>query len=772
MSRCPICSSQKLEYLGKIDDFYKSGKKCNLYKCIKCSVMFYDPFPKENYAQAFRDRIKKYYIEYDVGLQFMSSLMYPIKNKTFNNVLEIGAGFGFLLDIVNKNIKAKELFAIEPSDNIQFISKYFKIKNCIQDFFPSQQLNKQKFDLIISSEVIEHTFNPYEFINNISKSLSDDGIAIITTPNAEELYKSIKDKNYYAEDLFPGAHTILLNKAIFQNYFNELGLFYKIFTSEGKHNNSRLIIYFSKNNKIIKNIEYKYPTSSEVGEFYKKYLQKSLSNIHKDLKYSYIFKLVEYYVNTDPLKEKKELEKLFYAMDYYLKKEYNIIIDDLYTNYNDILTVEEYISKFPAFISRYFYYYGMFMLNIKADYKVAKKFFMLSLKMFLNELRFSEFQANEEFINLAIKHIEIASEYELSSQLSDRERVIEEQSSRIDELSSQLSDIYSSNGYKFLLKYYRIRDNTSLKHFVNFIKNISIKTKYILDIGSKKLGKTYKIQEFRKIDNKVCLFSHFDKDNIIDDYVINYLKKIKEIGFNIVFISTSLLDKKEVFKLQNLCNVVIIKENIGRDFGAWASGIKYLNEKNFNIKKVLLCNDSIYFPLFEINSMFKKMENKNIDMWGITDSFERNYHIQSYFLVFNEKILKSKFWKRFWKDFKIYKDKNKIINKYEIGITQKAIKYGFRVEAYCNYNRVVSFINNNIKNFYYSHLIANGVVTNPTHFLWDILITEFNCPILKVELIRDNPGNVYNINSFKEILNKYTSYDVRLIERHIKRVKI
>ena len=40
-----------------------------------------------------------------------------------------------------------------------------------------------KFNLILCTEVIEHTDNPKEVINAISRLLTDDGIAIISLPN-------------------------------------------------------------------------------------------------------------------------------------------------------------------------------------------------------------------------------------------------------------------------------------------------------------------------------------------------------------------------------------------------------------------------------------------------------------------------------------------------------------------------------------------------------------------------------------------------------------
>ncbi len=57
---------------------------------------------------------------------------------------------------------------------------------------------------------------------------------------------------------------------------------------------------------------------------------------------------------------------------------------------------------------------------------------------------------------------------------------------------------------------------------------------------------------------------------------------------------------------------------------ACASGIEYLNTQGIKYNKLLLCNDSIYFPLYNPRTMFEKMDNLEYDVLGITDNYEKN----------------------------------------------------------------------------------------------------------------------------------------------------
>ena len=47
------------------------------------------------------------------------------------------------------------------------------------------------------------------------------------------------------------------------------------------------------------------------------------------------------------------------------------------------------------------------------------------------------------------------------------------------------------------------------------------------------------------------------------------------------------------------------------------------------------------------------MKNKKVDFWGITSAgTETEFHIQSYFLYFKKKCLKSKFFRNFFLNIK------------------------------------------------------------------------------------------------------------------------
>lgn len=248
----------------------------------------------------------------------------------------------------------------------------------------------------------------------------------------------------------------------------------------------------------------------------------------------------------------------------------------------------------------------------------------------------------------------------------------------------------------------------------------------------------------------LIIFSHYDKDGIIDDYVLNYLKGLKKLECDILFVSTSEnISESEANKISSLCCQIIIKQNIGYDFGAWKTGIEIISNKLGQYQQLILCNDSVYAPLFDLNEMFKQMDKK-FDFWGITDNYQHKHHIQSYFMVFSKKVFSEKYFSDFWKNIKVFKYKENIVRNYEIGLTKllrdKKHEYG----VYCP-----------------SRL---GDKKNSTHYYWKKLILEQRAPIIKIELLRDNPIKA-DISDWEDVLLINTDFNVNMIKNHIKRIK-
>ena len=99
---------------------------------------------------------------------------------------------------------------------------------------------------------------------------------------------------------------------------------------------------------------------------------------------------------------------------------------------------------------------------------------------------------------------------------------------------------------------------------------------------------------------RAAVFAHYDRDNIIDDYVIYYLRALKHFCEKIVFVSCCDLPLEETDKLGGIADFVIAKKHDEYDFGSYTRGLFYLkeNEMLVGIDSLILANASCYGSFF------------------------------------------------------------------------------------------------------------------------------------------------------------------------------
>jgi hypothetical protein len=265
--------------------------------------------------------------------------------------------------------------------------------------------------------------------------------------------------------------------------------------------------------------------------------------------------------------------------------------------------------------------------------------------------------------------------------------------------------------------------------------------------------------------HKLCLLSHFDINNKIEEYVVYMIKELYKLKFDIVFVTTTENMKiVELNKISSYVKIAIIKKNVGYDFISWKTALYAIGEYK-HYEQILHINDSIFFPLFNPKIMFDKMKTEKVDFWGLSDSYRIQYHIQSFFWVFNKKLLRSCFYNNFWNNCTALGDKGKIIREYEVGFTSLLQKNNFKISAYNKVESIYNFVRNKFEN-----LLPIDQYSSFYTF-WDIVIDNFKAPYLKKNILIENSSS-YNVGAipWEYILKSTTKYDTGLIRNYLKSI--
>ncbi|CAN7406275.1 hypothetical protein LJR009_003459 [Bosea sp. LjRoot9] len=253
--------------------------------------------------------------------------------------------------------------------------------------------------------------------------------------------------------------------------------------------------------------------------------------------------------------------------------------------------------------------------------------------------------------------------------------------------------------------------------------------------------------------DKLCLFAHFDKDDLVADYVIHYLQAIRSAGFPIVVISTSKLSAEDVARLKSVAHDVILRENRGHDFASWGLGLERYADQVTG--QLLIANDSVYAPVGDFGEALRRLTSVEADAYGMIESLEIARHLQSWFLLLEKRVhAHPDFRAVFAQDFSTLV-KTDIIRNGEIGLSQTLLNNGFRLHAL------------------FSGLSRTGramhMSSNYSHFLWRELIENEGIPFLKIELLRVNPCRIADLAEWPEIVGRHAPELVPMIQDHLER---
>ena len=119
---------------------------------------------------------------------------------------------------------------------------------------------------------------------------------------------------------------------------------------------------------------------------------------------------------------------------------------------------------------------------------------------------------------------------------------------------------------------------------------------------------------------RLFIFAAYDKDNIIDDYVVYFVKELARLG-DVIFFSDCNLPDEELVKVKPY-TVYRVGERHGEsgDFGSYKRGFLYA-QKNHLLSRydwLIFCNDSVFGPFYDLQPIFERMERDNDDIWGFT----------------------------------------------------------------------------------------------------------------------------------------------------------
>lgn len=235
MKTCIICGSISIKISEAKFPGYIEGTFYEIFCCHDCNSSFIDPdkIDKTIYEKIYSfpdliryDRYYKYAMEIRTKkdpLKYLSqieSVYFPVyKNITEKNqrILEVGCSYGYLTYAINQSGNSATGIDISAKA-IDFAKQHFGnnyLNISVEEFAAKYD---EKYDMIISTEVIEHLENPVLLLEQLKGLLSKNGKIILTTPN-----KDFASKKFTWLTDSPPVHVTWLSKKSFIKIAAKLG---------------------------------------------------------------------------------------------------------------------------------------------------------------------------------------------------------------------------------------------------------------------------------------------------------------------------------------------------------------------------------------------------------------------------------------------------------------------------------------------------------------------------------------------------------------------
>lgn len=175
------------------------------------------------------------------------------------------------------------------------------------------------------------------------------------------------------------------------------------------------------------------------------------------------------------------------------------------------------------------------------------------------------------------------------------------------------------------------------------------------------------------------------------------LDHLAQEGWSVVIVSNARLSDADRARLARRSAHVIERPNTGYDFGAYREGWRWLDQHVHKPDRLILMNDSTWFPLRMQDDSLRRMEALGVDLAGHifkTEDAENKSrdHMEAHLLMLGPRALAHPAISGFWADYRMSNSRSITIRKGEKGITQTARATGLSVQGLLDRERMVGLL--------------------------------------------------------------------------------
>lgn len=374
---CPVCQncSRNERFLAvKLE-----GKPTDLYRCGTCQTCYFHPVRLSPYKDQYDEVAVQFYVEIGAGIRALVSPILPLQSRFDRRgaFLDVGCGFGFPVHYAKVTMEW-DAVGVEPSLFADAGQQRLGIQLYRGFLEEVPELQSRQFDLVFSSEVLEHVPDPTAFVKSLLARLVDGGVLVLSTPNAAVIHEDLPLSMLDAV-LSVGLHVVIFSRESLQKLLVDCGAEHVEILEDGL----RLLAYAStKPFSDADRAAFRQPTAEQTPA-YLMYLERAVEqeNLDPSVLEGFAVRLYKEYITAglwdkapkvfDVLRESLERGSKAWVLD----------PDQVIAPVQAVRTSEDFWGYYPIYIAHLHYFRGMYALNIEAEYSKAAAHFRAAFEL-------------------------------------------------------------------------------------------------------------------------------------------------------------------------------------------------------------------------------------------------------------------------------------------------------------------------------------------------------------------------------------------------------
>jgi hypothetical protein len=177
----------------------------------------------------------------------------------------------------------------------------------------------------------------------------------------------------------------------------------------------------------------------------------------------------------------------------------------------------------------------------------------------------------------------------------------------------------------------------------------------------------------------------------LDDGVAGLVAALSRQGVNVILVCNGQPLPEQLDRLRPDAHRVLVRRNIGRDFGAYRAATLLLEREGLVPDRLLYFNDSvIYLDGPELDRLIAALRQSPAGMLGAFENHETRHHLGSFTFCHAADVVADPAVRRFWRRYRAYSLRPHAILRGEIRLTTLVKSRGHRLDVIYSAQRLAS----------------------------------------------------------------------------------